>query len=180
MHLGNIIWIFGMSGSGKTTLGSLLSTELSYLFLDADIVRRVQNVRQNFSTTGRYSFHEFLRTHARDLQWRGNNMVVASITPYQEMRNFNKVMLDNYYEVYLECDLDILKQRDPRGLYAKAIKGEIPNFTGVSDRFDEPHTDIIGEGSMPCLTLNTGILPEDECYYQLRNHIKQVLLKDDQ
>ena len=145
---GNIIWLYGMSGAGKTTLASRLGKDLGYLVVDGDIVRQVLGASKDFSPPGRIEHQNKLRGYLNKLRLQSrHNMVIASITPYLNMRKLNRaVFKDDYLEVLIDCDLDVLLQRDPKGLYAKAVSGEIDYFTGLSDAFDE------GE---PDLTINT-------------------------
>lgn len=178
MNLGNIIWIWGMSGSGKTTLGFRLAKELGYLFLDSDIVRKFLDIPNNFSRIGRIHYQEALRGHVRELQWRGDNLVVSSITPLQEMRNVNAMMLDNYCEVYLKCELETLIKRDPKGLYKRALSGETKDFTGISSPFEEPIEDKFSENQFPDITIDTGFHSEEESYIILINNIKKKFTED--
>jgi adenylylsulfate kinase len=162
MVIGNVIWLFGLSGAGKTTLGCRLARELGYLFLDSDLVRQVLAIPNDFSEAGRKQYQTRLRMHIKELQWAGgSNMVIASITPMQGMRNLNRYMIENYFEVYLKCDLFELLRRDPKGLYAKARSGEISDFTGISSPFEEP-----AEGSSD-LVISTDFYREEECYQEL-------------
>lgn len=164
-----------MSGSGKTTLGFRLAKELGYLFLDSDVVRKFLAISDNFSKIGRIHYQEALRGHVRELQWRGDNLVVSSITPLQEMRNVNAMMLDNYYEVYLKCELETLIKRDPKGLYKRALSGEIKDFTGISSPFEEPVEDRFVENQLPDITIDTGFHSEEESYIILLNMVRRLL-----
>lgn len=167
--IGNVIWLFGLSGVGKTTLGGRLAQDLGYLFLDSDIVRKVLSIPSNFSMLGRTNYQEALRRHVQEMQWRGNNCVVASITPLQEMRNMNRVMLDNYYEVFVTCNILELFRRDPKGLYAKARSGEIKDFTGVTSPFEVPVAapDLEEDFKVPAIVIETDSLLEEESYSKL-------------
>lgn len=136
---GNIIWLYGMSGSGKTTLGYRLGRELGYTVIDSDIVRDILGACPDFSPEGRRRYQTCLREKLEDLCcFGGENLVVASITPYIDMRRSNReVFCDNYFEVCLECSLEKLIERDPKGLYAKALAGNLDYFTGISDVFEK-------------------------------------------
>ena len=164
-----------MSGSGKTTLGFRLAQELNYLFMDSDVVRKFLTIPNNFSTTARCHYQEALRGHVREMQWKHNNIVVASITPLQEMRNMNATMLDNYTEVYLKCDLEVLIKRDPKGLYKRALSGELKDFTGISNPFEEPIEDKFGDNQLPNVIIDTGFHTEEETYIILSEMINKHL-----
>lgn len=164
---GQVIWLFGLSGSGKTTLGGRLATEYGFLFLDSDLVRQVLGAPKDFTVEGRLSYQARLRYHIRELQWQEHQVVVASIAPMQEMRNRNRAELHNYYEVYLKCSILELMRRDPKGLYAKACRGEISDFTGITSPFEEPSVEN-KEISFPDLIVETDILTEEESYKLLK------------
>jgi adenylylsulfate kinase-like enzyme len=161
---GNVIWIWGMSGVGKTTLGFHLAQDLGYLFLDSDVVRNFLGITPDFSRQGRLNYQEALRGHVRELQHRGNNLVVASITPFKIMRDLNRKEIQNYTEVYLTCNFDELLDRDPKGLYKKALLGSITDFTGVSSEFEEP-------GFPPDIDLDTSGANITDTYFSLYNEI---------
>jgi adenylylsulfate kinase len=140
---GFTLWFTGLSGAGKSTLarkieGMLLERGMKVEVLDGDIIRT------NFSKGLGYSKED------RDINIRrigfvchllSRNDVVAiaaAIAPYDEIRKENRKLIGDYFEVYCKCSLEELKRRDVKGLYAKALKGEIKNFTGVSDPYEEP------------------------------------------
>lgn len=154
--VGKVIWLYGMSGAGKTTLGNRLAQSLGYLLVDGDVVRNFLGAEKDFTPRGRRRHQDRLRGRLNQLCLQGHNIVVSSITPYEDMRRLNRaVFKDLYYEIYLECDLGTLMNRDPKGLYAKALTGEVENFTGISDGFDVGTPDLI---------INTGFTTEDEAY----------------
>jgi len=64
--------------------------------------------------------------------------IAAAISPYQSIRDDNRALIGRFVEVYCKCDIETLKERDPKGLYEKALHGELPNFTGVSDPYEAP------------------------------------------
>ena len=162
-----------MSGVGKTTLGFHLAQDLGYLFLDSDVVRNFLGIAPDFSRQGRLNYHEALRNHVRELQYRGNNLVVASITPFEEMRKLNQEELLNYVEVYLTCELDKLISRDPKDLYKQALSGELHDFTGISSEFEEPKEGA--QNRLPDLVIDTGFYSEEEACVILVNMVKKYL-----
>lgn len=170
MKFSKIIWLYGMSDAGKTTLGLKLSSDLNYFFVDSDYFRRIRWVKPDFTFYGRIDYHNALRTQLRKLQQAEHEgIVVASITPYNIMREYNrKVFKEDYCEILIKCDLDILVERDSKGLYKKALDGEIENFTGISDVFEEGDPDII---------INTGEYDLEEAYQLLCKEVEKWLSK---
>jgi adenylylsulfate kinase len=90
--------------------------------------------------------------------------IVAAIAPYREARGQNRALLGNYIEVFCDCPLDVLEQRDPKGLYAKAKSGEISNFTGVSDPYEEPEK--------PEITLKTGEETKEDSFEKVISYLE--------
>ena len=176
MKSGNVVWLWGMSGSGKTSLGFKLAQEIGYVFLDSDSVRRILNVPPDFSMSGRLTYQEALRHHVSGLQQRGINIVVASITPLQKMRDLNRELFDNYYEVYLQCDISVLIKRDPKGFYQRAFHGDISEFTGITSPFELPTYE--NTSCVPDITLNTGDLDFDSSYSILLRAVKNRFVEN--
>jgi adenylyl-sulfate kinase len=143
MPKGFTLWFTGLSGSGKSTLAErvrdiLLERGMRVEMLDGD------EVRKNLSKGLGYS-KEDRDTNIRRIGWvchllTRNELVAiaAAISPYREIRDENRELIGRFVEVYCKCDLNTLKDRDPKGLYEKALNGEIPNFTGVSDPYEPP------------------------------------------
>ena len=149
MSRGVTIWFTGLSGAGKTTLADLLAPTLEahghqVEKLDGDIVRTHLSKGLGFSKEDR-------DTNIRRIGWvsalgtrLGGTMLVSAISPYRDARDEVRAMTDAFFEVYVECPLDELVRRDPKGLYEKAIAGEIQNFTGVSDPYEAPeHAEVV-------------------------------------
>jgi len=140
---GFTLWFTGLSGSGKSTLARkveevLLERGMSVEVLDGDIIRT------NLSRGLGYS-KEDRDTNIRRIGFVCNLLtrndvvaIAAAIAPYDEIRKENRQLIGNYVEVYCKCPIEELSRRDVKGLYAKALKGEIKNFTGVSDPYEEP------------------------------------------
>jgi adenylylsulfate kinase-like enzyme len=158
-----IIWLYGMSGSGKTTLSKRLAYELSGRLFDGDVVRKTFEIEPKFDPISRRQYMDLLRTHLGTLQSTEKILIVAAITPYNDMRQKNRLLFgNNYYEVLIRCDINCLLKRDPKGLYKKALKGEISNFTGISDVFEEGYPDLV---------IDTTDVVEQESYSLLINNI---------
>jgi len=166
-----VLWLLGLSGSGKTTLGSLLCRYLEsrgyeVAFIDGDRFRR-QFGFSGFSPEDRLRNINAMREYALQLQAQGRLCVVAAITPYAVMRRQNRDRIPHYLEIWIRCSLQTLMERDTKGLYAKAARGEMDRLTGVSDSFDTPdNADLI---------IDTDRLPLDECHAALRELAKTAL-----
>ena len=140
---GIVIWFVGLPCSGKTTL----SRELEKYFkdmnlpvqrLDGDVVRASISKDLGFSKIDRKKNIERMSYISQMLSDNGVNVVSAFVSPYQEMRNFTRELCENFIEVYVKCSLQECKKRDVKGMYKKAESGEIKDFTGVQDPFEEP------------------------------------------
>lgn len=137
------IWFTGLSGSGKTTLSTRVHEEIVKRgmpaeLLDGDVIRNNFSQGLSFSKKDRDINVRRLGFISHLLNKHEVVSVVAMIAPYNDARNENRKLLDNYVEVFINCPLDVLKKRDPKGLYARALAGEIKNFTGISDPYEEP------------------------------------------
>ncbi len=140
---GFALWLTGMSGSGKTTLGTRLEEELlrrglRVERLDGDVMRQVLGKRLGFSRDDRITNLENAAFVAGLLVKHGVVVVCSFITPYEICRRHARETIGRYVEVYVKCPLEELIWRDTKGLYQKALAGEIKNFTGISDPFEEP------------------------------------------
>jgi len=143
MPKGFTLWFTGLSGSGKSTLAervrdTVLERGMKVEVLDGDEVRTNLSKGLGFSKEDR-------DTNIRRIGWvchllTRNDVVAisAAISPYKEIRDENRKLIGRFVEVYCKCDIDTLKDRDPKGLYEKALNGEIKNFTGVSDPYEAP------------------------------------------
>jgi adenylyl-sulfate kinase len=140
---GTTIWLTGLSGAGKSTISEILVERLRASgrpveLLDGDVVRTHLGKGLGFSREDR-------DTNVRRVGWvcqllnrHGVDAVVAMISPYRSTRDEVRESLERFVEVYVECPLDVLVQRDVKGLYKKALAGEIEHFTGVSDPYEAP------------------------------------------
>jgi adenylyl-sulfate kinase len=144
---GFVLWLTGLSGAGKTTLAGRLVPELRARalrveVLDGDEVRTNLSKGLGFSKEDRDTNVRRIGYVARLLARNGVAAVTAAISPYAEVREEVRraVYADGaeFVEVYVECPLDVLAERDVKGLYKKALAGEIQGFTGVSDPYEAP------------------------------------------
>ncbi len=156
-----MVWLTGLPACGKTTLASLLQAELKKrrfpcFLLDGDRLRSGLCSDLRFTARDRAENIRRAGEVARLLVDAGLIVIAAFISPYFADRAKVRSLFrkDQFYEVYLECPLDICEQRDPKGLYRKAREGLIPAFTGITDPYEPPPA--------PDLTIRTADLSIDE------------------
>ena len=137
-----VIFLTGLSGSGKTTIGKALMKKLQQkgivpVLLDGDEIRNV--IKQTgFDEQSRKNHNLNVGYMASLLESQGNFVIVSLISPYEDTRNTIRGMCKNFKEVYVSTDIKICIERDSKGLYAKAINGEIKDFTGISAPYFPP------------------------------------------
>ena len=162
MSGGFVVWLTGLSASGKSTIAREVAAELEDRGLlvdrlDGDIVREHLSKGLGFSKQDRDTNIERIGWVASRLARAGAAVVVSAISPYEEARRKARRLIEEhaaFVEVHVATSLEECVRRDPKGLYAKAYAGEIPEFTGVSDPYEEP--------SDPELRIDTeGLTPED-------------------
>ena len=141
---GFTLWFTGLSGSGKTTLAHSIAEALrdrgmnKLEILDGDVIRTHLSKGLGFSREDRETN---IRRIAYVCGLLARNEVVAiaaAISPYRESRAYARKSISKFVEVYVKCPLEVLLKRDPKGLYRKALAGEIQHFTGISDPYEEP------------------------------------------
>jgi adenylylsulfate kinase len=141
---GFTIWFTGLSCSGKSTLSSILETELrkrgrtKIEILDGDVVRTNLSKGLGFSKEDRDINIKRIGFVCKLLTRNGVVAISAAISPYREVRDYNRKEIGDFVEVYCKCPLEVCVQRDVKGLYKKALAGEIKNYTGVDDPYEEP------------------------------------------
>lgn len=146
---GFTVWFTGLPCSGKSTLARLLEGELrrhglAVQTLDGDEVRRRLCKDLGYSREDRMENISRIAYVAQLLNRVGTVGIVAAISPYRESRDRAKLEIANMVEVYVQCPLPVCIQRDLKGLYAKALKGQLPHFTGISDPYEPPeHPDVM-------------------------------------
>ena len=140
---GYVLWMTGLSGAGKTTIALILEEELrtrgcKFERLDGDVVRESLTRDLGFSKEDRDKNIERVLFVAKLLSRNGVGCVCSFISPYQAVRDQVRAATTNFVEVFIDAPLNVVMDRDVKGLYQKAIAGEIPNFTGISDPFEAP------------------------------------------
>jgi adenylyl-sulfate kinase len=143
MHKGFTVWFTGMSGAGKSTISTLIEQRLraqgaKVEVLDGDVVRNHLCKGLGFSKEDRDENIRRIGFVCELLSRNGVIAIVAAISPYRAVRDEVRSRIENFVEVYVECPLEVLAERDVKGLYKKALAGEIPSFTGISDPYEPP------------------------------------------
>ena len=137
------LWFTGLSGAGKTTLAGVIERELrtrgvAVEVLDGDEIRTNLSKGLGFSKEDRDTNIRRIGWVCRLLARNGVIAISAAISPYREIRDEVRAMHDRFFEVFVQCPVPTLAERDVKGLYKKALAGDIKNFTGVSDPYEEP------------------------------------------
>ena len=152
-HPGFTIWFTGLSGAGKTTISDLVAPALrerglKVEVLDGDVVRTNLSKGLGFSKEDRDTNIRRIAFVADLLSRNGVGVITAAISPYAEIRDeAHETMGDRFLEIYVKASVETCAERDVKGLYEKAFKGEIKEFTGVSDPYEAPEN--------PALVLDT-------------------------
>ena len=140
-----ILWFTGLSGSGKSTIANAVESKLIELkkhtyLLDGDNVRMGLNKGLTFSDTDRVENIRRIGEVSKLFVDSGTIVLTAFISPFIKDREIVKDLVggDEFIEVYIDTPLEVCESRDPKGLYLKARKGEIPNFTGISSPYEAP------------------------------------------
>jgi adenylylsulfate kinase len=141
---GFTLWFTGLSGAGKTTISHIVETALRdrgsrIEVLDGDIVRENLSKGLGFSKEDRDTNIRRIAFVADLLSRNGVPVITAAISPYREIREeARQLMGDRFIEVFVKASVEVCAERDVKGLYEKAFKGEIKEFTGVSDPYEPP------------------------------------------
>ena len=169
-----VFWLIGLSGSGKSSLARGLENELfekGYLtkLIDGDNLRSGLNKNLGFSAEDRYENIRRAAEAARLFVNCGVITICSFIAPTEEIRAMAKEIMgkSNYYEIFLDCPVNVCEQRDTKGLYKKARNGEIKEFTGISAPFETPKD--------PALILHTDIESMDESLEKLVKAVEREI-----
>ena len=168
------IWLTGLPGSGKTTIAKALYPKLKELgfraeILDGDVVRRELSPELGFTKLDREMHAKRVVYLCKLLSRNGIISIVCLISPYREFRRYarNEITINNnFYEVYVNCSLEACIKRDPKGLYKKALAGEIKDLTGLQDPYEEPEN--------PEVTVNTESQTLEECVNAILDRLLQT------
>ncbi|MCQ6254482.1 adenylyl-sulfate kinase [Methanocaldococcus sp.] len=141
--VGFTIWLTGPSGAGKTTLAKALKEKLKEMghrveILDGDEIRNSLYPNLGFSKEAREMHNKVVIYMAKLLSRNGVISIVSLISPYKSVREYARKEIGRFMEVYVYAPLNVRIKRDPKGLYAKALKGEIKGLTGYDGVYEEP------------------------------------------
>jgi adenylylsulfate kinase len=161
-----VLWFTGLSGSGKSTIAVRVYDELVRRGIDVEYIDG-DSLRDVFPNTGftRAEREEHLRRTgymASRLAAHGVTVLGSFVSPYRESRDFIRRLCSNFLEIYVATPLEECERRDVKGLYARARRGEIKNFTGIDDPYEPPEK--------PELTLDTLLLRVDESVTKILKH----------
>ncbi len=170
MPKGYVIWLTGLPASGKSTLALALqerlrSQGLPVVVLDGDEARRTLSADLGFSPEDRERHNLRVIQVSKLLVQQGFGVIVPLISPYRAIRARAREELERYLEVYVRCPLEECIRRDPKGLYARARRGEIQEFTGISAPYEEPER--------PEVTVDTDRLSVEECVQRILEGVSE-------
>ena len=171
MDKGFTLWFTGLPCSGKTFIANLVADELKKMGkkverLDGDIVRKSFSKDLGFSKEDRRKNIERVTFVAKLLSRNGVAVLASFVSPYNEIRENSRKEIEDFILVYVKCSLDVCKERDSKGMYKKALAGEIENFTGVSDPFEEP--------SNPEVIIETDKESPEECTEKILKKLAEL------
>ena len=169
-HAGKVLWFTGLSGSGKSTVANAVEQALhargirTYI-LDGDNVRHGLNKDLGFTDADRVENIRRISEVAKLMADAGLVVITAFISPFRSERDMARQLFeaDEFQEIYLDVPLEVAEERDPKGLYKKARRGEIPNFTGIDSPYEAPLE--------PELVIPTHELELDECVTKVLDHL---------
>lgn len=176
-HKGAVVWFTGLSASGKSTIAVgvekiLYDMGAQVYVLDGDNVRHGLNKNLGFSPEDREENIRRIGEVSNLFAEGGTIVLTAFISPYRKDRDAARAIAreGSFVEVHVQADIDTCIERDPKGLYEKAIKGEIPQFTGISAPYEEPLT--------PELTVDTSLLSLEDSVQKVIDYLIEAKFID--
>ncbi|RKQ17230.1 adenylyl-sulfate kinase [Ureibacillus endophyticus] len=178
-HHSFILWFTGLSASGKSSIANAVAQKLfeqgnQSFVLDGDNIRHGLNKNLGFDEESRKENIRRIGEVSKLFVESGQIVLTAFISPYREDRNVVRALVEDneFIEVYVQCSVEECERRDPKGLYNKARKGEIPNFTGISAPYEAP--------ANPELVVDSEKFSIEECANQIIEFLvdKEYILKN--
>jgi adenylyl-sulfate kinase len=171
MDRGFTLWFTGLSGSGKSTLAGHVARALRHRglkveILDGDEVRTNLSQGLGFSKEDRDTNIKRIGYVCKLLTRNGVVAISAAISPYREARDYNRQQIGRFVEVYVQCSIEEMTHRDVKGLYKKALAGEVKNFTGISDPYEPP--------AHPEITVDTEHQSEEDSLRTILGHLERT------
>jgi len=160
---GTVYWVTGLSGAGKQLYYKIKSAHSNTLFLDGDELRKVLGIKSSFSPKERLSIAYKYSRLCKLIVNQNLNVVIATISMFHEIRDWNKKNLSKYREIYIKVPMEVLIQRDQKKIYSSAIKNQKKNVTGLDIKLEEPRKpDVlcINDGSKNIEQLSNDIFNE--------------------
>jgi len=168
---GFVVWLTGLPASGKTTIANRLATALRSRgmrveVLDGEEVRRTLSKGLGFSREDREENVRRVAFVSKLLARNGVAVVVALISPYRGIREEARKEIENFMEVWVNCPLEACMRRDPKGLYKRALAGQMTGLTGLQDVYEEPiHPEVV---------VNTDVESVEECTEKIVNKLRAL------
>ena len=153
LNSGVLIWITGLSGSGKTTIGKAVWEEIkkehsNAVFLDGDSFREILGGDLGHDPKDRLENAYRIARMCKFLVSQNIIVICATMSLYAQIHDFNRENIENYFEVFVDCEMDELIRRDQKALYSRAMAGEISNVVGIDLLYDKPkNADLIIDNS---------------------------------
>lgn len=140
---GATYWVTGLPGAGKTSIGKLLWQRLHLdgrfaVFLDGDRLRELLGNQFGFDRADRLALARRYAALCRELSCQGAEVICATVSMFEDVRQWNRDNLPNYREIYLRVPLEVLRKRDQKGLYSAAASQRACNVPGIDQSFEEP------------------------------------------
>lgn len=170
MKSATTIWLLGLSASGKSTLARkiesyIVSKGKKVQLLDGDVIRKEIGQIFGYKREERIKAANVYRGMSKLLNKNGINVIVAAISPYEEIRKANRENLENYVEVFINCPLEECIRRDPKGLYKRALQGKEKHVIGIDEEFEIPKNSDI--------EVNTHCENIEESYQKIINFLEE-------